>query len=111
MLLIGIPRALSASPNFAFCTAFARPETYCLQHASPHIPQSARCASAPPAADVLEARILKALGTVALLVVEDAVSIPVFERLEQELADIRSKNDAIERARQSLSLAHQNAMR
>ncbi|WP_157044612.1 hypothetical protein [Roseobacter sp. GAI101] len=82
-----------------------------MQHASPHIPQTARHASAPPAADVLEARIVKALETVALLVVEDAVYIPVFERLEQELADIRSRNDVIERARQFLPAEHQNAMR
>ncbi|EEB83308.1 hypothetical protein RGAI101_456 [Roseobacter sp. GAI101] len=59
----------------------------------------------------MEARIVKALETVALLVVEDAVYIPVFERLEQELADIRSRNDVIERARQFLPAEHQNAMR
>ncbi|MGJ8598076.1 hypothetical protein [Sulfitobacter sp.] len=82
-----------------------------MQHASLHIPPPARRASAPPAADVLEARIVKALGTVALLVVEDPTFIPVFERLERELADIRSRNEAIERARQFLAPSHQNAMR
>lgn len=82
-----------------------------MQHASLHIPPPARRASAPPAADVLEARIVKALGTVALLVVEDPTFIPVFERLEQELADIRSRNDVIERARQFLPAEHQNAIR
>jgi hypothetical protein len=82
-----------------------------LQHASLHIPPPARRASAPPAADVLEARIVKALGTVVLLVVEDSAFIPVFERLEKELADIRSRNDAIERARQFLPVGYQNAMR
>ena len=56
-----------------------------------------------PAAKALEARILAALGTVAQLVVEDPTFIPVFERLEQELADIQSQNDAIERARKYLS--------
>jgi FtsZ-binding cell division protein ZapB len=60
---------------------------------------------------MLEARIIKALGTLALLVMEDAVYIPVFERLEQELADLRSRNDVIERARQFLATNHQNAMR
>jgi len=59
----------------------------------------------------MEARIVTALGRVAQLVVEDPTFIPVFERLERELADIRSQNDAIERARQFLPLAHQNAMR
>lgn len=82
-----------------------------MQHASPHIPQPARRASAPLAAEVLEARIVKALGKVALLVVEDPIYIPVFERLERELADIRSRNDAIERARQFLAPKHQSAMR
>ncbi|KIN69541.1 hypothetical protein Z948_3287 [Sulfitobacter donghicola DSW-25 = KCTC 12864 = JCM 14565] len=60
---------------------------------------------------MLEARIVKALGTVALLVVEDPIYIPVFERLERELADIKSRNDAIERAREFLAPNHQNAMR
>ncbi|MEQ6203335.1 hypothetical protein ABMC88_09785 [Sulfitobacter sp. HNIBRBA2951] len=60
---------------------------------------------------MLEARIVKALGTVALLVVEDPVYVPVFERLEQELADIRSRDDAVERARQFLPAEYQNAMR
>lgn len=60
---------------------------------------------------MLEARIIKALGTLALLVMEDAGYIPVFERLEQELADLRSRNDVIERARQFLATDHQNAMR
>ena len=82
-----------------------------MQHASPHNLQTARRVSAPPAAEALEARIVKALGTVALLVVEDPVYIPVFERLEQELADIRSQNDTIQRARQFLPFEHQNAMR
>ncbi|KEJ88593.1 hypothetical protein [Sulfitobacter donghicola] len=82
-----------------------------MQHASPHIPQTARRVSAPCAAEVLEARIVKALGTVALLVVEDPIYIPVFERLERELADIKSRNDAIERAREFLAPNHQNAMR
>ncbi|MEP1768284.1 MAG: hypothetical protein ABJJ53_16800 [Sulfitobacter sp.] len=82
-----------------------------MQYASPHIPQTTRRASAPPAADVLEARIVKALGTVALLVVDDPIFIPVFERLERELADIKSRNDAIERVRQFLPAEHQNAMR
>lgn len=82
-----------------------------MQHASPHTPQPARRAPAPHAAEALEARIVKALGTVALLVVEDPIYIPVFERLERELADIRSRNDAIDRARQFLAPNHQNAMR
>jgi hypothetical protein len=82
-----------------------------LQRASPHNLQPARSASARPAAEMLEARIIKALGTLALLVMEDAVYIPVFERLEQELADLRSRNDVIERARQFLATNHQNAMR
>lgn len=106
-----IPTALSASPINTVCPAFARPETYCLQHASLHIPPPARRASAPCAADVLETRIIKALETVAMLVVEDPAYIPVFERLERELADIRSQNNAIERARQFLPMARQNEMR
>lgn len=55
-----------------------------------------------PAAKVLEARVQAALGTVAQLVVEDPTFIPVFERLEQELADIQTQSDAIERARKFL---------
>ncbi|MEP2470714.1 MAG: hypothetical protein ABJH45_04035 [Paracoccaceae bacterium] len=59
----------------------------------------------------LETRLQAALGTVAQLVVEDPSYVPVFERLEQELVGIRSRNDAIERARQFLPSEHQNAMR
>ncbi|MEP6064341.1 MAG: hypothetical protein ABJ246_00760 [Paracoccaceae bacterium] len=39
----------------------------------------------------------------AQLVIEDPTFIPVFERLEQELADIQTQNDAIERARKFLT--------
>ena len=56
-----------------------------------------------PAAKALEARLRAALGTVVLLAVEDPTFIPVFERLEQKLADIQSQNDAIERARKYLT--------
>ncbi|MEO9515209.1 MAG: hypothetical protein ABJG55_05690 [Paracoccaceae bacterium] len=76
-----------------------------------HNLRTVRRVSAPPVAEALEARIVKALGTVAQLVVEDPAYVPVFERLEQELAGIRSRNDAIERARQFLPSEHQNAMR
>ena len=80
-------------------------------HTSLHNLRTTRRVSAPPVAKALEARIVKALGTVAQLVVEDPAYVPVFERLEQELAGIRSRNDAIERARQFLPSEHQNAMR
>ena len=64
-----------------------------------------------PAAKALEARLKVALGTMAQLVIEDPTFIPVFERLERELAEIQSQNDAIERARSLLRAPHQNAMR
>ena len=56
-----------------------------------------------PAAKALEARLKVALGTMAQLVIEDPTFIPVFERLEQELANIQTQNDAIERARKYLT--------
>ena len=59
----------------------------------------------------MEARIVTALGRVAQLVIEDPTFIPVFERLERELAEIQSQSDAIERARSLLRAPHQNAMR
>ena len=68
-----------------------------------HIPSQTGRDRAFPAAQVLEARIVDALGTVAQLVIEDPTYIPVFERLEQELADIRTRADAIDRARQYLA--------
>lgn len=73
-----------------------------MQHASLHITQPAEGVYAISAAQVLEARIVKALGTVAQLVVDDPAYVPVFERLEQELDNIQSRNDAIERARKYL---------
>lgn len=82
-----------------------------MQHTSLHIPQPARRASAICAAEALEARIVTALDTVAQLVVDDPTFIPVFERLERELADIRSQNDAVERARALLRAPRQKAMR
>ena len=72
-------------------------------HTSLHTLPPAGRPPAMPAAKALEARIRAALGTVALLAVEDPTFIPVFERLEQELADIQSQNDAIERARKYLT--------
>lgn len=59
----------------------------------------------------LEARLQVAIGKVAQLVVDDPTFIPVFERLERELANIRSQNDAIDRARALLRAPRQNAMR
>ena len=52
---------------------------------------------------MLQARIVDALGTVAQLVIEDPKFVPVFERLERELANIHTQNDAIERARKYLT--------
>ena len=82
-----------------------------MQISSPHIsPPTARPPATPAGAD-LEARLLSAIGKVAQLVVDDPAFIPVFERLERELANIRSQNDAIERARALLRAPRQNAMR
>ena len=103
-------QAVSASPNFAFYTAFARSEILCLQHLSLHSPQPVRRAPAICAAVAMEARIVTALGRVAQLVVEDPTFIPVFERLERELAEIQSQSDAIERAHSLLHAPHQNAI-
>lgn len=72
-------------------------------HTPLHIPSQTGRLCATPAAQVLEARIVNALGTVAQLVIEDPTYISVFERLEQELADIQTRNDAIERARKYLT--------
>ena len=47
---------------------------------------------------VTEDRIEKALAKVAGWVVEDPAFLPIFERLEQELAAIRRQSDALTRA-------------
>lgn len=77
-----------------------------MQHTAQHIPQTSGRVCAMPEAQVLEDRIRKALERVAQLVVDDLDFLPVFERLEQELAAIQSQNSAIERARQYLSTQH-----
>ena len=82
-----------------------------MHHSSPHtLPPIARPPAVPAGVD-LEARLQVAIGKVAQLVVDDPTFIPVFERLERELANIRSQNDAIDRARALLRAPRQNAMR
>ena len=45
------------------------------------------------------ARLERALETVAVLLIEDEVYLPIFERLEQELADARKTANTLDRAR------------
>ena len=45
------------------------------------------------------ARLERALETVAVLLVEDEVYLPIFERLEAELIDARKTADTLDRAR------------
>lgn len=49
--------------------------------------------------EVTVARLEKALETVAVLLIEDKVYLPIFERLEQELAEVRKTADTHDRAR------------
>lgn len=53
-------------------------------------------------------RLERALRTVAVLVAEDPVYLPIFARLEEELCTARDEADAIARAR---ALAGQSAIR
>ena len=82
-----------------------------MQHAAPHKTSTTARPPVLSAEAVLEARLQAAIGTVAQLVVGDPTFIPIFERLEQELANIRLQNDAVGRARALLRASHQNAMR
>lgn len=65
----------------------------------------------PPEPSALEDRLRRALQTVALLVVDDPAFLPVFERLERELAALQSQSAAIERAKRYLPADHQKAIR
>ena len=49
--------------------------------------------------EVTVARLERALETVAVLLIEDEVYLPIFERLEAELIDARKTADTLERAR------------
>ena len=49
--------------------------------------------------EVTVARLERALQTVAVLLIEDEVYLPIFERLETELIDARRTADTLERAR------------
>jgi hypothetical protein len=49
--------------------------------------------------DITVARLERALETVAVLLIEDEVYLPIFERLERELAEARKTADTLERAR------------
>lgn len=73
-----------------------------MQHAEPHILLQQDGVTTLTASARLEKRLLAALGVVAQLVVEDQEFLPVFERLEQELAALQSRVDAVERARRYL---------
>lgn len=48
---------------------------------------------------VTVARLERALETVAVLLIEDEVYLPIFERLEQELAEARKTVNTLDRAR------------
>jgi hypothetical protein len=50
--------------------------------------------------EVSIARLERALETVAVLLLEDEVYLPIFERLESELAEARKTANTLERARQ-----------
>jgi hypothetical protein len=91
--------------------AFARPKEMCLSQINPHRNATPRNMSSPPEPSALEDRLRRALQTVAQLVVGDPAFLPVFERLERELAKLQSQSAAIERAKRYLPVAHQNAMR
>lgn len=67
--------------------------------------------ASPPEPSALEDRLRRALQTVAQLVVDDPAFLPVFERLERELAKLQSQSAAIERAKRYLPVTHQKAMR
>ena len=49
--------------------------------------------------EITVARLERALETVAVLLVEDEVYLPIFERLEAELAEARKTADTLDRAR------------
>lgn len=55
---------------------------------------------APSLDTILRNRLENALATVAQLVIEDPVYIPVFERVEQELAALDAQSETIFRARE-----------
>lgn len=65
----------------------------------------------PPEQCALEERLHGALAIVAQLVVDDPAYLPVFERLEQELSNLRSQRAALERAKRYLPADHQKAIR
>lgn len=84
-------------------TRLRDPERLVLSDAAPHTPKTARpapCAGgvgAEPAVTV--ARLERALETVAVLLIEDQVYLPIFQRLEAELAEARNVSDTLDRAR------------
>jgi hypothetical protein len=49
--------------------------------------------------EVSIARLERALETVAVLLLEDEVYLPIFERLESELAEARKTANTLDRAR------------
>lgn len=49
--------------------------------------------------EVTVARLERALETVAVLLIEDQVYLPIFERLEAELEDARRTASTLDRAR------------
>ena len=55
--------------------------------------------SQPPFQERQRSRLQAALSKVASLVIEDPVYLPIFERLEDELAALAQQNDALTRAR------------
>ncbi|WP_299923753.1 hypothetical protein [uncultured Pelagimonas sp.] len=69
-----------------------------MQHANFHTHQDCDRIAAMPEAGVLEEHILAALSTVAQLLIDDPAFLPVFERLEKELALIKSLQPTVERA-------------
>jgi len=49
--------------------------------------------------EITVARLERALETIAVLLIEDEVYLPIFERLEWELAEARKNADTLDRAR------------
>jgi len=49
--------------------------------------------------EITVARLERALETVAVLLIEDEVYLPIFERLEAELAEARRTASTLDRAR------------
>jgi len=96
-------------------TRLREQERLVLPDAAPQPHETARpavCAGGVDAgSEVTVARLERALQTVAVLLIEDEVYLPIFERLEKELTEARKTADTLDRARRiaRASRAHKAA--